>query len=633
MKSLILFLLCIVLVAGDMYMQNPRGSNDRLDEDNTNRDNADRLFDSQNNAKGGYCVGPAMYFYSGSQLTIEWTNQHGCGANPKLVCNIVIQYMCENTDAPAQINVRDGTTTTTIPDDADEDGVTSMDANGDYTYGMHESFQSWQNCATRERDMGLFIADREDEGNLTPNRASAAFTRQNNDGTRYGFECAEERDYYPYWHPTQWRDIAILTQDESYCGFYKRESQNGKNKGRCQEAGAEEGVDATQNNEIDCKAAGNSWELTGAWNITSPECYQAPLSRDNHLGNGFTGYNNDYNWTLPSSSDESCIKDDNCNCVLRIRYNISTGDLNAKEIRPGKGSGTINGNSPDASDDFIDSAFNAGQSPVTQDPLVMQGGSGFELALDTSQFGRTFQDRTHVFHIKSRPSGVPSLSRIFNLNVRGKRGNIVETYPATEYDFTPENLYTRKGDYIHFQWTGCDNNPNGNAGEGTAGTDRSNMVQMERISDSFPASDAWIKNINGSHRSTPLLFESAGLRNRMAYLDQVGCKTEAELNAGGNSEQDAQNCFKLNAARAYFDGGLVRLNSTGTFAYMSTRNNNFSNRGQKGLLNVDPLLPAWAIGMVVTGSVLFVGSGGIAGAMLYAKSHPHSQVANFMTKF
>jgi len=128
-------------------------------------------------------------------------------------------------------------------------------------------------------------------------------------------------------------------------------------------------------------------------------------------------------------------------------------------------------------------------------------------------------------------------------------------------------------------------------------------------------------------------FESAGLRNRMAYLDQVGCKTEAELNAGGNSEQDAQNCFKLNAARAYFDGGLVRLNSTGTFAYMSTRNNNFSNRGQKGLLNVDPLLPAWAIGMVVTGSVLFVGSGGIAGAMLYAKSHPHSQVANFMTKF
>lgn len=42
------------------------------------------------------------YFQSGpsasSSLTIEWTNQHGCGGNEdsdphKLNCNIVIQYM------------------------------------------------------------------------------------------------------------------------------------------------------------------------------------------------------------------------------------------------------------------------------------------------------------------------------------------------------------------------------------------------------------------------------------------------------------------------------------------------------------------------------------------------------------
>jgi len=37
----------------DVYMHNPRGSNDRNCERNVNRNNGNRLFDSQNNAKGG----------------------------------------------------------------------------------------------------------------------------------------------------------------------------------------------------------------------------------------------------------------------------------------------------------------------------------------------------------------------------------------------------------------------------------------------------------------------------------------------------------------------------------------------------------------------------------------------------
>merc|ERR1711916_110855 len=53
------------------------------------------------------------------------------------------------------------------------------------------------------------------------------------------------------------------------------------------------------------------------------------------------------------------------------------------------------------------------------------------------------------------------------------------------------------------------------------------------------------------------------------------------------ADADSQNCMKLNAAKTpYFDGGLVKMNNVGTFQYFSSRNSNFSNRTQKGVIRV-----------------------------------------------
>jgi hypothetical protein len=68
-------------------------------------------------------------------------------------------------------------------------------------------------------------------------------------------------------------------------------------------------------------------------------------------------------------------------------------------------------------------------------------------------------------------AGVSDTENIYNWNMMGKRGNIVQTFPAIEYDFTPRNLQINRNDLIHIQWTGSNTHNNGGGGDGQAGDD------------------------------------------------------------------------------------------------------------------------------------------------------------------
>ena len=116
-RIVVVTFLLLLAVDADLYMHHPRGSNNKLSEQSNNVNNANRLFDSQNNGNGGYhvcddCNGPCsvsnenkqydpnrpgakkgeMYYYESSHLPIEWTQQHGCGkGNRNLNCEIILQ--------------------------------------------------------------------------------------------------------------------------------------------------------------------------------------------------------------------------------------------------------------------------------------------------------------------------------------------------------------------------------------------------------------------------------------------------------------------------------------------------------------------------------------------------------------
>ena len=620
---LVVFVTTVPVVHADVYLHAMPGSNNRLNENTNNRRNANRLFDSQNNNRGGYNVGencpngfqvnpatgqsngglnPActgntadlsqdaqkgyLKFFEGSLTYIEWTNQHACGTNERAHCQLVLQYMCwpGTPQSPASYEgdtryLRDGTQT-----------------NGNQPeIGVHEPITYYTKCQTRNRNNGLYTADQN-----VGNNPKAINTRQNPNGNRSGSECPEERDYYPYWHPSPWKDIAIFTDDVSRCPYYIANSMNkvAKNECRCAQTCAPNSPQATscwaQNNEASCGAQngcvwasvshGNFWDQQYDSMNSQPdvECLESPWNRDNHLGDGVNGRNNYYWWRMPSpqqacgaSNGEDCGM-----CAFRLRYNITTGDydnLQAWQVKDAAVRAELSFpldyfNGVDSKLDGDDTILMDTVTPPNyfeNNPVVdMEVKNGLALAVNTAQFGRTFQDRSHQFQILSRGKyGVGGNNCILNVLRRGKRGNIVQVYPGVEYDFTPSPLTINRNTYINFQWTGSNTNPNGNDGQGRAGTDRTNMVQITDPVLNVP-------RFYSGDDSDRLFGDS---NEAIRYATSGLCRAD-----DGNCEIQET----LDNAPAYFNGGLKQFTQSKTYYFMGTRNNNFSNRSEKGQITV-----------------------------------------------
>jgi len=469
--------------------------------------------------------------------------------------------------------------------------------------GLHEPTAFYQACQTRERNKGLYTSDQ----NLNNNDATR--TRQNPNGARSGLECPEERDYYPYWAPSPWKDLMVMTNNLELCQYYQQNSQNVAPRGYCTggDTGDNNNGNAIQpNNQAQCTQTNGDWHIVPAFNIPAPECVTAPVTRDNHLGNDRTGNEVFANISVPQNAGGPGV-DAAQACSVRLRYNITTADTRACSIKAYTSKATCEA-AVDAlgapgiwSAMYVDSTMNANtlqsQPPLPDgNPKVSMGGflnsnggtdSILELAVNTNQYGRTFQDRTHVFSVESRPAAVPANANIYNLNVKGKRGNIVQTYPATEYDFHPVDLVVGSQDLVHLQWTGNDNtNNNGNNnGEGTNNEDRHNIVQLDNsgLDVPAPATQASMFDVMWEWNPEPAGSTFGGARTQTALTKQMALSKQTGCATNPNNDQQRTNCEKLNNAAATVNHGLVRF-KPGSYKYMSSRNNNFSNRAQKAKL-------------------------------------------------
>lgn len=111
------------------------------------------------------------------------------------------------------------------------------------------------------------------------------------------------------------------------------------------------------------------------------------------------------------------------------------------------------------------------------------------------------------------------------------------------------------------------------------------------------------QHLKSSKMMNATVFHPYYLNHRLSRISMT--------TAGGEMSQ-------LDDGYTYIDGGLIRFTAPGTYNYMCTRNNNFSNRSQKASLVVtqgssSSGFSTGALVGVIVGSIAFVGIAVAAG--------------------
>merc|ERR1712174_30615 len=369
--------------------------------------------------------------------------------------------------------------------------------------------------------------------------------------TRSGFECFSERQEMWYNEATPWLDVAYFVDeddvDDLCTGFTSPDTYPGWVP-TC------EAVRRTRANIIS-----NDDDTYGR---TDPHGGSEPAQMPR------------YKWRIPKFQQDK-------RCVMRIRQFIRGG------LKP---------------------------FPLTEATRKMEiNGQPLTIAMPQymSRGGQVvFQDRTHVFNLVNRPSSFKTNSDfsgvIHNLVIRGKRGNIVQTFPAVEYDFSPNRLYMNNNDAVHIQWTGSNSHDNdgnsdgqaGDDGEGQGGTDRNNFMQLLHFKENFPIpyeyanffkdvkTVLWVPSDEANPNFMDLSLDQQVFDLELAFMSggYYWCRYQQDCDNSVQSKQQIQE--RMDNTSPTFKGAVFVPKNDQTTFYMSMRNNNFSNRSQKGRIFV-----------------------------------------------